>query len=209
MYFLKWFPPAHLFTFFQPVLSWPSFSAVYSSRTRRILQEAHEEGRPCPSQLTQTKPCPIRPCYRWLVSDWSPCTLEVRLCLFIYLFIYSFTWLDRKTWSLSKTPPTQPLTLVFWLLSISMPTGNISQILCVFVHLCRALSVVRGFRDGTWRAWSTGGTGPSLPHSQCSRSFVATKFWGGSSRRWRSPASSPVQVKLQIHLISFASPQSA
>uniref|UniRef100_A0A3B4YAH4 Thrombospondin type-1 domain-containing protein 7A n=1 Tax=Seriola lalandi dorsalis TaxID=1841481 RepID=A0A3B4YAH4_SERLL len=43
-------------------------------RTRRILQEAHEEGRPCPNQLTQTKPCPIRPCYMWLLSDWSLCT---------------------------------------------------------------------------------------------------------------------------------------
>ncbi|KAM7407697.1 hypothetical protein PAMA_003439 [Pampus argenteus] len=47
-----------------------------SVRTRRILQEAHEEGRPCPNQLTQTKPCPIRPCYMWLLSDWSPCTVE-------------------------------------------------------------------------------------------------------------------------------------
>uniref|UniRef100_A0A674ML26 Thrombospondin type-1 domain-containing protein 7A n=1 Tax=Takifugu rubripes TaxID=31033 RepID=A0A674ML26_TAKRU len=53
---------------------------TYSTRTRRILQEAHEEGRPCPSQLTQTKPCPIRPCYRWLLSDWSPCTLEGAQC---------------------------------------------------------------------------------------------------------------------------------
>lgn len=84
---------------------WPSFSAAYSSRTRRILREAHEEGRPCPSQLTQTKPCPIRPCYRWLISDWSPCTLEVRQ------FIHLLRWAERKTWSLSKTPSTQSLTL--------------------------------------------------------------------------------------------------
>uniref|UniRef100_H3D083 Thrombospondin type-1 domain-containing protein 7A n=1 Tax=Tetraodon nigroviridis TaxID=99883 RepID=H3D083_TETNG len=55
-------------------------SQAFSSRTRRILQEAHEEGRPCPSQLTQTKPCPIRPCYRWLISDWSPCILEGAQC---------------------------------------------------------------------------------------------------------------------------------
>lgn len=83
-------PPAHLFiSFSQPVLSWPSFSAAYSSRTRRILQEAHEEGRLCPSQLAQTKPCPIRPCYRWLISDWSPCILEVRL------FIYSHGRTER------------------------------------------------------------------------------------------------------------------
>lgn len=52
-------------------------SADAQVRTRRILQEAHEEGRPCPSQLTQTKPCPIKPCYTWLLSDWSSCTVEV------------------------------------------------------------------------------------------------------------------------------------
>ncbi|XP_056290680.1 thrombospondin type-1 domain-containing protein 7B isoform X1 [Pseudoliparis swirei] len=51
-----------------------------SVRSRRILQEAHEEGRPCPQQLTQTKPCPIRPCYTWLLSDWSPCTVEGAEC---------------------------------------------------------------------------------------------------------------------------------
>ncbi|XP_047457726.1 thrombospondin type-1 domain-containing protein 7B isoform X2 [Mugil cephalus] len=51
-----------------------------SVRTRRVLQEAHDEGRPCPNQLTQTKPCPIRPCYMWLLSDWSACTVEGAEC---------------------------------------------------------------------------------------------------------------------------------
>ncbi|KAG8000762.1 Thrombospondin type-1 domain-containing protein 7B [Nibea albiflora] len=50
-----------------------------SVRTRRILQEAHEEGRPCPNQLTQTKPCPIRPCYTWQLSDWS----YLCVCVFV------------------------------------------------------------------------------------------------------------------------------
>ncbi|XP_065818358.1 thrombospondin type-1 domain-containing protein 7B [Labrus bergylta] len=49
-------------------------------RTRRILQEAHEEGRPCSNQLSQTKPCPIRPCYTWILSDWSPCSVEAAKC---------------------------------------------------------------------------------------------------------------------------------
>ncbi|XP_041663347.1 thrombospondin type-1 domain-containing protein 7B [Cheilinus undulatus] len=49
-------------------------------RTRRILQESHEEGRPCPTQLVQTKPCPIKPCYTWLLSDWSPCIVEGARC---------------------------------------------------------------------------------------------------------------------------------
>ncbi|XP_068186329.1 thrombospondin type-1 domain-containing protein 7B [Antennarius striatus] len=51
-----------------------------SVRTRRILQEAHEEGRPCPNQLIQIKPCPIRPCYTWLLSDWSSCIVEGAEC---------------------------------------------------------------------------------------------------------------------------------
>ncbi|GAA6088520.1 thrombospondin type-1 domain-containing protein 7B isoform X1, partial [Tachysurus ichikawai] len=46
------------------------------SRSRRVLQNAHEEGRPCPSQLSQTKPCPIRPCYSWLLGVWSSCHVE-------------------------------------------------------------------------------------------------------------------------------------
>ncbi|XP_046701231.1 thrombospondin type-1 domain-containing protein 7B isoform X2 [Silurus meridionalis] len=51
-----------------------------TSRSRRVLQEAHEEGRPCPSQLSQTKPCPIRPCYSWLLGDWSSCYVEGAEC---------------------------------------------------------------------------------------------------------------------------------
>ncbi|XP_016097128.1 thrombospondin type-1 domain-containing protein 7B-like [Sinocyclocheilus grahami] len=49
-------------------------------RSRSMLQQAHEEGRPCASQLSLTKPCPISPCYTWLLSDWSPCTVEGAEC---------------------------------------------------------------------------------------------------------------------------------
>lgn len=70
-------------------------SAGQSVRTRRILQEAHEEGRPCPNQLTQTKPCAIRPCYTWLLSDWSPCTVEVWPTLWMLdLRFFFFFYLD-------------------------------------------------------------------------------------------------------------------
>ncbi|XP_072300062.1 thrombospondin type-1 domain-containing protein 7B [Eucyclogobius newberryi] len=51
-----------------------------SLRARRILQKAHEEGRPCPGLLTQTRPCPIKPCYDWVLSDWSPCIVEGAEC---------------------------------------------------------------------------------------------------------------------------------
>ncbi|XP_062861779.1 thrombospondin type-1 domain-containing protein 7B, partial [Trichomycterus rosablanca] len=50
------------------------------TRSRRVLQEAGEEGRPCPSQLSQTKPCPIRPCYSWLLGEWTPCYVEGAEC---------------------------------------------------------------------------------------------------------------------------------
>ncbi|XP_041940176.1 thrombospondin type-1 domain-containing protein 7B isoform X1 [Alosa sapidissima] len=49
-------------------------------RARSVLQPAHEEGRPCPSQLSQTKPCPIRPCYTWHLGEWSPCRVEGAEC---------------------------------------------------------------------------------------------------------------------------------
>uniref|UniRef100_A0A672YXA7 Thrombospondin, type I, domain containing 7Ba n=1 Tax=Sphaeramia orbicularis TaxID=375764 RepID=A0A672YXA7_9TELE len=49
-------------------------------RTRRVLQEAHQEGRPCVGQLHQSRACPIRPCYMWLLSDWSVCAVEGAEC---------------------------------------------------------------------------------------------------------------------------------
>uniref|UniRef100_A0A8C9U5U9 Thrombospondin type-1 domain-containing protein 7A n=1 Tax=Scleropages formosus TaxID=113540 RepID=A0A8C9U5U9_SCLFO len=49
-------------------------------RSRSVIQPAHEQGRPCPSQLSQTKPCPIRPCYSWLLSEWSSCRTEGADC---------------------------------------------------------------------------------------------------------------------------------
>ncbi|KAM6984977.1 thrombospondin type-1 domain-containing protein 7B [Aplochiton taeniatus] len=49
-------------------------------RSRIVQQQAHEEGRPCPPLLTQTKPCPIQPCYTWLLGDWSACHVEGAEC---------------------------------------------------------------------------------------------------------------------------------
>ncbi|KAA0707575.1 Thrombospondin type-1 domain-containing protein 7B [Triplophysa tibetana] len=50
------------------------------TRTRIVLQSAGEGGRPCPSQLSQTRSCPIRPCYSWRLGDWSPCRVEGADC---------------------------------------------------------------------------------------------------------------------------------
>ncbi|KAL2087598.1 hypothetical protein ACEWY4_016426 [Coilia grayii] len=49
-------------------------------RSRMVLQEAGDGGQPCPAQLSQTKPCPIRPCYSWLLGDWSSCQIEGAEC---------------------------------------------------------------------------------------------------------------------------------
>ncbi|XP_061090823.1 thrombospondin type-1 domain-containing protein 7B-like [Conger conger] len=49
-------------------------------RSRSVLQQAQEEGRPCSPQLSQTKPCPIRPCYTWLLGQWSECHVEGAEC---------------------------------------------------------------------------------------------------------------------------------
>uniref|UniRef100_A0A8C9SRK1 Thrombospondin type-1 domain-containing protein 7A n=1 Tax=Scleropages formosus TaxID=113540 RepID=A0A8C9SRK1_SCLFO len=49
-------------------------------RSRSVMQQAHEEGRPCPSQLSQFKPCPIRPCYKWILGPWSLCRVQGAQC---------------------------------------------------------------------------------------------------------------------------------
>ncbi|XP_072517288.1 thrombospondin type-1 domain-containing protein 7B [Salminus brasiliensis] len=50
------------------------------ARSRLVLQQAGEGGRPCPSQLSQTKPCAIRPCYSWRLGEWSSCRVEGAEC---------------------------------------------------------------------------------------------------------------------------------
>lgn len=46
-------------------------------RRRSVVQASQGDGRPCPSQMEQWKPCPVRPCYRWQYSPWSECRVEV------------------------------------------------------------------------------------------------------------------------------------
>nr|XP_055040560.1 thrombospondin type-1 domain-containing protein 7B isoform X1 [Misgurnus anguillicaudatus]XP_055040561.1 thrombospondin type-1 domain-containing protein 7B isoform X1 [Misgurnus anguillicaudatus]XP_055040562.1 thrombospondin type-1 domain-containing protein 7B isoform X1 [Misgurnus anguillicaudatus]XP_055040563.1 thrombospondin type-1 domain-containing protein 7B isoform X1 [Misgurnus anguillicaudatus] len=50
------------------------------TRSRVVLQSAGEGGRPCPSQLSQTRSCPIKPCYSWRLGNWSPCRVEGADC---------------------------------------------------------------------------------------------------------------------------------
>ncbi|ELK04587.1 Thrombospondin type-1 domain-containing protein 7B [Pteropus alecto] len=46
------------------------------SRTRFIMMPTQGEGRPCPTELTQQKTCPVTPCYSWVLGNWSACKLE-------------------------------------------------------------------------------------------------------------------------------------
>ncbi|XP_070435726.1 thrombospondin type-1 domain-containing protein 7B isoform X1 [Equus przewalskii] len=46
------------------------------SRTRFVIMPTQGEGRPCPTELTQQKTCPVTPCYSWVLSNWSACKLE-------------------------------------------------------------------------------------------------------------------------------------
>ncbi|XP_028628963.1 thrombospondin type-1 domain-containing protein 7B [Grammomys surdaster] len=46
------------------------------SRTRFIIMPTQGEGRRCPTELTQQKPCPVTPCYSWVLGNWSACKLE-------------------------------------------------------------------------------------------------------------------------------------
>ncbi|XP_066531411.1 thrombospondin type-1 domain-containing protein 7A [Hoplias malabaricus] len=49
-------------------------------RRRTVIQASQGDGRPCPSQLEQWKPCPVKPCYSWRYSAWSPCKVEGARC---------------------------------------------------------------------------------------------------------------------------------
>uniref|UniRef100_A0A8B9RHX2 Thrombospondin type-1 domain-containing protein 7A n=1 Tax=Astyanax mexicanus TaxID=7994 RepID=A0A8B9RHX2_ASTMX len=50
------------------------------SRSRSVVQASRGDGRPCPAQMEQWKPCPVRPCYRWNYSQWSECRVEDVVC---------------------------------------------------------------------------------------------------------------------------------
>ncbi|XP_051729251.1 LOW QUALITY PROTEIN: thrombospondin type-1 domain-containing protein 7A [Ctenopharyngodon idella] len=49
-------------------------------RSRTVIQASQGDGRPCSSQLEQWKPCPVKPCYSWRYSAWSPCKSEGARC---------------------------------------------------------------------------------------------------------------------------------
>ncbi|XP_051721438.1 thrombospondin type-1 domain-containing protein 7A isoform X1 [Ctenopharyngodon idella] len=49
-------------------------------RRRTVVQASQGDGRPCPSQMEQWKPCPVRPCYRWQYGPWSECRVEEVVC---------------------------------------------------------------------------------------------------------------------------------
>lgn len=60
--------------------SYKTFSSSEGNmlRQRRVVQASQGDGRPCPSQTSQWKPCPVQPCYQWKYSSWSQCQVEVR-----------------------------------------------------------------------------------------------------------------------------------
>ncbi|XP_013765928.1 thrombospondin type-1 domain-containing protein 7A-like [Pundamilia nyererei] len=49
-------------------------------RRRTVVQAPQGDGRPCPSQMEQWKPCLVKPCYRWRYSAWSECKSEGARC---------------------------------------------------------------------------------------------------------------------------------
>ena len=44
---------------------------------RFVVVSPSATGRPCPSKLSQNKPCPSDPCYKWNKTPWSECQLQV------------------------------------------------------------------------------------------------------------------------------------
>ncbi|PIK56389.1 putative thrombospondin type-1 domain-containing protein 7B isofor m X1 [Apostichopus japonicus] len=46
------------------------------TRSRTIIQNPNDRGRPCPSSLVQSRPCEAVPCYTFRHSDWGPCIAQ-------------------------------------------------------------------------------------------------------------------------------------
>lgn len=42
-----------------------------------MIQAPQGDGRPCPSQMEQWKPCLVKPCFHWRYGSWSECRTEV------------------------------------------------------------------------------------------------------------------------------------
>ncbi|XP_053189729.1 thrombospondin type-1 domain-containing protein 7A [Scomber japonicus] len=49
-------------------------------RSRTVIQAPQGDGRPCPLQMDQWKPCLVKPCYSWRYSAWSECKSEGARC---------------------------------------------------------------------------------------------------------------------------------
>uniref|UniRef100_A0A8C9SY47 Thrombospondin type-1 domain-containing protein 7A n=1 Tax=Scleropages formosus TaxID=113540 RepID=A0A8C9SY47_SCLFO len=49
-------------------------------RRREVIQPSQGDGRPCPPEMEQWKPCPVQPCYRWQYSPWSECRVQDATC---------------------------------------------------------------------------------------------------------------------------------
>uniref|UniRef100_A0A6J0SKF4 Thrombospondin type-1 domain-containing protein 7B n=1 Tax=Pogona vitticeps TaxID=103695 RepID=A0A6J0SKF4_9SAUR len=49
-------------------------------RTRSVIMQAQGEGRPCPADLTQYRNCVVKPCYSWVLGEWSQCKVEGGQC---------------------------------------------------------------------------------------------------------------------------------
>ncbi|KAI8778137.1 thrombospondin type-1 domain-containing protein 7A, partial [Biomphalaria glabrata] len=49
-------------------------------RKRTVLQNPMGNGRKCPEKNEQSKSCYSRGCYRWHVSEWSECSIEMNFC---------------------------------------------------------------------------------------------------------------------------------
>lgn len=64
-------------------------------RRRTVTQPFQGDGRPCPALMEQSKPCPVKPCYRWQYGQWSPCQVQVSNLKWLYGNVHSLyagTW---------------------------------------------------------------------------------------------------------------------
>ena len=167
---------------------WHSAGKLWRRRT--VVQAPQGDGRQCPSQMAQWKPCLVKPCYSWQYSTWSECKSEVSgitsVCVQNILTQHEQIFTTLVTWEC--IPTRLPL--------------RVDLKVCVWpIHVC-APPLIR--EQGVEKACASG-----TCHASCRRVPVSrtSAWWMTScveiwSPRWtethtlfcRSPVLFPVQV---------------
>lgn len=143
--------PHEWICFFLPFIC---FSAGKLWRRRTVTQAPQGDGRPCPSQMEQWKPCLVKPCYRWRYSTWSECKSEVSYPLSFFLSqdcMYLPKEHNYSFWVIFCFPASEFSTILNTHLKVSMSGGfvNVVSFKIICLYLCTVYALYEN-----WQSWS-------------------------------------------------------